>query len=62
VSPLSLTFELYLGASDAAPKFEVLTCRSRGDLIQRVRRLIEERNLQWVEVRELGVPLFTIGR
>jgi hypothetical protein len=54
------TYELYLDDGGDAPRFEALTCPSPIDLLPAVRRLIEQRKLQAVEVRCAGVPLFTV--
>jgi hypothetical protein len=59
---IRLTFELYLDKGQGKPEFEALTCASRNDLMPTVRRIIAERDLEAVEVREMGVPLFTVGR
>lgn len=57
------TFELYLDDGSGALSFEALTCVGREELLPAVRRILEERRqLQAVEVRELGVPLFRVGR
>ena len=57
-----LTFELYLTSDAGRPVFEAFTCRSRAELMPAVRRLIAERDLRSIDVREMGVPLFTVGR
>ena len=57
-----LTFELYLDDGEHEPAFEAYTCPSREELVPTLRRLLEERGLRSVEVREMGVPLFTLTR
>jgi hypothetical protein len=54
------TYELYLDDGGGDPHFEALTCPSPTDVLPAVRRLIEQRKLQAVEVRRAGVPLFTV--
>jgi hypothetical protein len=61
MGPIHHTYELYLDDGDGKPRFEALTCASRSDLLPTVRRIISEKNLRSVEVRELGVSLFTVG-
>ena len=55
------TFELYLSAGAAAPRFEALTCASAEEALQIARRILADRRLDSVEVRQFGVPLFTLG-
>jgi hypothetical protein len=57
-----LTFELYLDDGEHEPVFEAYTCPSRDELVPTLRRLLDERGLRSVEVREMGVPLFTVTR
>ena len=57
-----LTFELYLDDGENDPVFEAYTCPSREELVPTLRRLLDERGLRSVEVREMGVPLFTVTR
>jgi hypothetical protein len=56
------TFELYLDNGSGDLSFEALTCASREELLPAVRKILEERQLEAVEVRELGTPLFKLGR
>ena len=57
-----LTFELYLDDGEHDPVFEAYTCPSRDELVAALRRLLDERGLRSVEVREMGVPLFTVTK
>lgn len=57
-----LTFELYLDDGEHQPVFEAFTCPSQDDLVPAVRRMLDERGLKAVEVRQMGVPLFTVAR
>ena len=60
MGPIHHTYELYLDDGDGKPRFEALTCVSPSDLLASVRRIISEQELRSVEVREMGVSLFTV--
>ncbi len=62
MSPIYQTYELFLRGRDGKRSFEALTCAERGQLMPALRKLIKERQLSSVEVREFGFPLFTVGR
>ncbi|WP_041373603.1 hypothetical protein [Phenylobacterium zucineum] len=54
------TYELYLHGDDGPPRFEALTCGSEAELMTAVRRILTDRGVQSVDVREFGELLFTL--
>lgn len=54
------TYELYLDVGGAAPKFRALTCEA-DDLIRRVLGVLAEEGAASAEIRQFGVPMFTLG-
>jgi hypothetical protein len=54
------TYELYLDIGAAVPKFRALTCEA-DDLIQRVLGVLAEEGAGSAEIRQFGLPMFTLG-
>ncbi|HWA60590.1 MAG TPA: hypothetical protein VG939_04410 [Caulobacteraceae bacterium] len=61
MSALRQTYELYLEGEHGPPSFEAVLCASRAEVIDVARRLLADRDLKAVEVRQFGEHLFTLA-
>lgn len=59
-APLHQTYEFYVTAGGGEPAFEAVTCPPDADVFEVARKMLRERGVTSIEVRQLGEHLFEV--